>query len=255
MEVPMSKQELNTAAIVEFARSTYASAKMRTDVLVFTHCVSTARLAEQIAHKLFADMRGDLVPQDVNDIIAAIVNSALLAETINTQRVDFETVVDVANVQIASMVATLSRDLRLVETKRDIEYRGRLSQSPVATQIVAVAAIVCTAQEVVDLLKQNNLAVIPKARKILAQLDADLLSIHAASRYYVLRLYTHAARNLIGDANQIIKKIRGDAKMARAIEKHTATLRSKVAAKAAVREPKQQKEKQDGKKRASRESV
>jgi len=255
MEVPMSKQELNTAAIAEFAKAMYTAAKTRTDVLVFTHCVSVARLAEQIAHRLFADMRGDLVPQDVNDIIAAIVNAALLAETINTQRVDFEAIVDVSNVQIASMVATLSRDLRLVETKRDIEYRGRLSQSPVATQIVAVAGVVCTATEVVELLKQNNVAAIPKSRKILAQLDADLLSIHAASRYYVLRLYTHAARNLIVDANQIIKKIRNDVKTARMVEKHTATLRSKIAAKAAIREPKQQKEKQGGKKRTSRESV
>ena len=250
----MSKQELNTATTAEFARVTYATAKTKTDVLVFTHCVSVARLAEQIAHKLFADMRGDLVPQDVNDIIAAIVNAALLSETINTHRVDFETLADIANVQIASMVSTLSRDMRLVETKRDIEYRGRLSQSPVSTQIVAVASIVCAAKEVVELLNQNNVAAILKSRKILAQLDADLLSIHAAARYYVLRLYTHAARNMISDANQIIKKIRNDIKTARMVEKHTAALRSRIAAKTAIREP-NQKEKQSGKKRASRESV
>jgi len=250
----MSKQDLNTTAIAEFARTVYAAAKTKTDVAVFTHCVSAARLAEQIAHKLFSDMRGDLVPQDVNDIIAAIVNSALLSEAINTQRVDFETVADATNVQIASMVATLSRDLRLVETKRDIEYRGRLSQSPVATQIVAVAGIVCAAQEVLCLLKQTGLPAIPKVRKILAQLDADLLAIHAASRYYVLRLYTHAARNLIGDANQLIKKLRADVKMARAVERHTAALRNKIAAKGSIREPKP-KEQTDGKKRPSRESV
>jgi len=250
----VSKQEINTAAIAEFAKVIYSASKTKIDTPIFTHCLSTARLAEQIAHKLFADMRGDLVPQDVNDIIAAIVNSAILSETINTGRADFEAIADIANVQIASMVATLSRDLRLVETKRDMEYRGRLSQSPVSTQIVAVAGIVCSAQETIGALRQNNVALIPKVRKILAQLDADLLAIHAASRYYVLRLYTHAARNLILDANQIIKKIRNDAKIARTIEKHTATLRNKVAAKTAVIELKP-KEHQNGKKRASRKSV
>jgi hypothetical protein len=234
MEALMSKPELNTAETLEAARQLYEDTRTRTDTAVFTHCISVARLAEQIAHKLFSDMRGDLVPQDVNDIIATIVNSAILCEAINTKRVDFERIADVANVQIALMVAALSRDLRLVETKRDIEYRGRVSQSPVATQIVAVSSIMCTAQETVNLLTQNSIAAIPKARKILAQLDADLLAMHAASRYYVLRLYTHAARNLINDANQMIKKLRGEAKMARIVEKHTAALRSKVAAKTAA---------------------
>lgn len=250
----MSKQELNTAAIVDFARTAYGNTKTKTDVAVFTHCVSAARLAEQIAHKLFADMRGDLVPQDVSDIIAAIVNAAVLAETINTQRIDFENIANVSNVQIASMVATLSRDIRLVETKRDIEYRGRLSQSPVYTQIVAVAGIICAAKELLAMLKLQGSSAISKVRKISAQLDADLLSIHAASRYYVLRLYTHAARNLLTDANQLIKKIRSDAKLARAVEKNTAGFRNKVAAKLAGNSSKQ-KEPQHGKKRTSRESV
>jgi hypothetical protein len=251
MEVPMSKQEINTAETVEFARATYDSAQTATNVAVFTHCMSSARLAEQIAHKLFADMRGDLVPQDVNEIIAAIVNAALLAETINMRRVNFEAVADVTNVQVASMVAALSRDSRLVETKRDMEYRGRLSQSPVATQIVAVAAIVCTATEIVELLKKKSIAAIPKVRKILAQLDADLLAVHAASRYYVLRLYTHAARNLIVDANQTIKKIKAEAKMARVVDKHTAGIRAKAAAKASSHTADKQ-EKKDGRKSASR---
>lgn len=246
----MSKQEISTASTVEFARSTYGTAQTHTDVEVFTHCMSVARLAEQIAHKLFADMRGDLVPPDVNEINAAIVSAALLSEAINTRRVNFEVVAEVANVQVASMVASLSRDSRLVETKRDMEYRGRLSQSPVATQIVAVAGIVCTAKEITGLLHDQSIAIIPKVRKILAQLDADLLAIHAASRYYVLRLYTHAARNLIADANQTIKKFKADAKLARTVEKHTASMRSKVAAKTSAPENVKQ-EPKNGRKRTS----
>jgi hypothetical protein len=243
----MSKQELNTVKIVEFAKELYADGQTATQISLFTHCLNAAKLAENIAHRLFNDMRGDLVPQDVNDIIAAIVNSAILSEVINTRRTHFETIADVANVQIATMVSTLSRDLRLVETKRDMEYRGRLSQSSVATQIVAVAAILCTAQEALNLLKQQSIAGIPKIRKILAQLDADLLASHATTRYYILRLYSHAARNLINDANQLIKKIRGEQKTARLLEKHTANLANKLADK--------EKEKKRGRKKSSRETT
>lgn len=246
----MSKQELNTAKTLDFVKQFYSDAKTTTNTSVFSHCVNTAKLAENIAHRLFGDMRGDVVPQDVNDIIAAIVHAGLLCEIINTRAANFELVADVANVQIASMVSTLSRDMRLVETKRDMEYRGRLSQSSVATQIVAVSAILCTAQEVVALLKQKSIASIPKIRKILAQIDADLLSIHATNRYYVLRLYAHAARNMINDANQLIKKLRSEIKTARMLEKHTTKLVSKAAAKTAAK-PKEPKR---GRKKASRET-
>lgn len=244
----MSKQELSVDATANFAKEAYGSTKTATNTLTYTHCVSVARLAEQIAHKLFRDMRADAVPQDVNDIIAAIVHAAMLSEIINTGRVTFEQIADVANVQIAAMVSNLSRDLRLVETKRDIEYRGRLSSSPLATQIVAVGAIICTAQETVRLLTTETLVVIPKARKILTQLDGDLLCVHAASRYYTLRLYAHAARNLINDANQIIKKIKADARAARQAAKADANICSRIAAKNSV----QTEEKQNGRKRTKR---
>lgn len=244
----MSKQELNTAKVLEFAKELYADTQTLTNISVYAHCVNTAKLAENIAHRLFSDMRGDLVPQDVNEIIAAIVNASLLSEVINTRRTYFETIADIANVQIATMVSTLSRDLRLVETKRDMEYRGRLSQSSVATQIVAVAAILCTAQEAVGMINQKSIAAIPKVRKILAQLDADLLAAHATTRYYILRLYAHAARNLISDANQLIKKLRSELKAERLMERHTANIANKKAVDAKA------KEKKRGRKKASRET-
>lgn len=245
----MTKQNLSIDTTVLFAKSTYGEEKTQTAVDVFSHCWAVARVAEKIAHKLFQDMRGDVIPQDSADIITAIVHAAILSETIHTKRQTFESIADVANVQIAAMVSTLSRDIRLVETKRDIEYRGRLSQSTVATQIIAVAAIVCTAQEVIKLLTDNAIAAIPKARKILAQLDGDLLCVHAASRYYVLRMYAHAARNLINDANQLIKKMKAEARLARNIEKNTAGLRTRAAAKkSATNEPEKQEAKR-GRKR------
>lgn len=249
----MNKQELSVDCTINFAKGTYGDTLTVTDTVTYTHCVSVARLAEQISQKLFNDMRGDAVPPDSHEIVAAIVHASLLSETINTCRSTFEVIADVTNVQIATMVSTLSRDLRLVETKRDIEYRGRLSVSPLATQIVAVAAIICTAQETVRLLQPGTIAAIPKSRKILAQLDGDLLCIHAAAKYYTLRLYAHAARNLIGDANQIIKKLKEDARMARNVAKMTTGIRSRQAAKnIAVKQEKE--EPQRGRKRNKRNS-
>lgn len=233
----MSKQELNIKETVVFVKDAYAETLMPSNTKVFTHCWSSAKLAEQIAQKLFGEIRNDLLPQDVPDIIAAIVHAALLQEAISVGRKTFENVADVANVQIASMVSTLSRDYRLVETKRDVEYRGRLSQSPVSTQIVAVATMVCTAQELVNFLKSSDKhspANLVKARKILAQIDADLLVIHAAARYYALRLYVHAARNLLSDANQLIKNLKASARQLKQTEKLAANIASRVAAKATI---------------------
>lgn len=249
----MSKQELNLKETIEFAKNAYGDEKTVTRTLILTHCISSARLAENIAQKLFSEIRSDLLPQDSQDIIAAIVHAAVLQDAINIGRKTFETIADVANVQIAAMVSTLSRDYRLVETKRDIEYRGRLSQSPLATQIVAAAAIVCTAQELLNFLKQNGLVELPRVRKILAQIDADLLVIHAAARYYVLRLYVHAARNLIADANQLIKQLRTEARKAKQLDKIAANVERKMAAKKGIAEEPValKKEKARGKKRNS----
>ncbi len=230
----MSKQELKIDTTANFAKTAYADKLNTTNTQLYPHCISIARLAETIARKLFQDMRRDVLPHDADDIIEAIVHSSILSETINTHRVTFEQIADVTNVQIATMVATLSRDLRLVETKRDIEYRGRLSASPLATQIVAVSRIICIARELTNRLNVEALAIAPLARKILTQLDGDLLCVHAVSRYYVLRLYAHAARNLIADANQAIKKLKSEARTAKTVAKMTAGIRTRQAAKASL---------------------
>ncbi len=227
----MTKQVLQITTTVEFAREAYGHEKTTADYEVITYCLSAARLAEQIAQQLFKDMRSDVVPPDKHDIIESIVHAAVLSETVGVARRTFEHIAAITNVQIASMVSTLTRDYRMVETKRDIEYRGRLSVSPLATQIVAVAGIICNGKSVLKFLQKNGLAAVPRSRKILAQLDGDLLAVHAVSRYYTLRLYAHAARNLIADANQLIKKLKADAKVARLIEKNTAGIRSRQAAK------------------------
>ncbi len=245
----MTKQTLQINTTVDFAREAYGDAKTQTDYEVITYCLSVAKLAEQIAQQLFRDMRSDVVPHDKHDIIESIVHAAVLSEVVGAARRTFEHVAAVTNVQIASMVSTLTRDYRLVETKRDIEYRGRLSISPLATQIVAVAGIICNGKTILKFLQRNGIAATPKARKILAQLDGDLLAIHAVSRYYTLRLYAHAARNLIMDANQLIKKLKADAKTARLVEKNTAGIRSRHAAKATTAS---NEEKKHGRKRTAK---
>jgi hypothetical protein len=256
----VSKKDLDLKTTVNYAKEAYGELRTNTDSKVFTHCWSVARLAEQIAHKFFGDMRADMLPQDAPDIITAIVHASILHEIINFGRKTFENVAEIANVQVAAMVSTLSRDYRLVETKRDLEYRGRLSQSSISTHIVAVAEVICSAKEVIDSLNANGLAQLAKTRKILGQLDADLLVVHTAARYYVLRLYVHAARNLISDANQLIKKLKTEAKAAKAIERLTASVEAKLAIKTPVESHTSDsypatKEKKRGKVRAAKKGV
>lgn len=213
-----------------FAKQHYADKRTNTGGGLADHCVLVAQQAEVIAQKLYQDVRADFMPDDTKDSISAIVQSALLHDILNVSACAFENIAEIATVQIAAMVADISRDFRLVETKRDMEFRGRLSQSPVGAQIVVVSDIICTARDMLVQLELHGLAFVPKAKKILTQLDGDLLAVHAASRFYVLRMYVHAARNLLGDVSRTIKACKNKAKLDKIVAQNTTTIREKHAA-------------------------
>jgi len=213
---------------IVFARQHYDNKKTVTGRNLLEHCVNVARQAEVIAAKLYQNVRADFLPDNAKESISNIMQAAILQDVLNVSDCAFEHIAETATVQIAAMVADISRDFRLVETKRDMEFRGRLSQSPVGSQIVVAADALCTCKDLDHFLDAQGLAVSGKIKKILAQLDGDLLAIHAANRYYVLRMYVHAARNLLLDTGQKIKKQKHQAKIDKIVEKNTRQLREKV---------------------------
>jgi hypothetical protein len=233
MEVPMKKSDvLSTQRTIDFAKQYYGQRKTLSGQALIDHCVLVARQAELIAQKLYQDVRADFLPDSTKDSIAAIVHGALLHDVMQVSDCAFENVAETTTVQIAAMVADISRDFRLVETKRDMEFRGRVSQSPVGSQIIVAADIICTAREAAKVLEASGVAVVPAVKKILTQLDGDLLAIYAANRYYMLRLYVHAARNMLNDISQKIKECKQQAKMARHAANSMQRLKEKLAAKA-----------------------
>lgn len=213
--------------IFDFAKQHYADKKTALDRPLIDHCVSVARQAEVIAQKLYQDVRADFMPDKTKESINAIVQIALLHDVLNVSACAFEHIAETATVHVAAMVADISKDFRLVETKRDMEFRGRLSQSPVGAQIVVVADIICTAKDLNKELQKKGLTSASKAKKILAQFDADLLAIHAAGRYYVVRMYVHAARNLLTKISQNIKDMKAKARVEKLVAHHTKNLRQK----------------------------
>lgn len=230
--------ELTFDKTIEFATDYY---KDRTTIVgdaLMQHCRNVAQLAETIASKLYKDVRPDYFPDSNKDGIAIIIHGSLLHDIFNVGACPFEHVAEATTVQIAAIVADISRDFRLVETKRDMEFRGRLSQSPVAAQIIATSDIICTAKDALKLLNENGSAATARVKKLLTQLDGDLLAIHAANKYYVLRLYVHAARNLLTTISQEIKTCKQRAKMAKVVANATKTLREKVAVKGESKERK-----------------
>ena len=226
-----------------FAKHHYGARQTIFGETLVNHCSAVAYMAETIAQKLYQDVRADFMPDDTKESISAIIQSALLHDVLNVSACAFENIAEVTTVQIAAMVADISRDFRLVETKRDMEFRGRLSQSPVGAQIVVVADIICTAKAALNMLQAAGIGAVPKAKKVLTQLDGDLLAIHAASRFYMLRLYVHAARNLLADVSQTIKSCRQQAKLDKCVAQTTKALRDRRAAeaKAAAAESKKRK--------------
>lgn len=205
--------ELSLERTFNFARTCYADRHTLAGEPFLAHGKRVAAQAEVIAHKLYGSARPNYFADSVKDNIVAVVHCGLLHDVLNVSACTFENVAEVANVQIAAMVAAISRDFRLVETKRDMEFRGRLSQSPIGSQIVVVADGICTAQFLLNALDKSGKAAIPAAKKLLSQIDGDLLAVHAAQKYYTLRMYVHAAKNLLSDISQKIKACRQQAKL------------------------------------------
>lgn len=214
-----------------FAKQYYGDKKTLNGANLVDHCIRVSKQAEIIAHKLHQDVRLDLFPDSNKDSIATLVHGAVLHDVLRVSDCAFENVAENTTVQIAAMVADVTRDFRLVETKRDMEFRGRLSQSPVSSQILVTADIICTAKEVLSFLAQHGRAGVSKAKKILTQMDGDLLAIHAASRYYMLRLYVHAARNLLQEVSQKIKECKQKARAERAAAASLERLKERIAEK------------------------
>jgi (p)ppGpp synthase/HD superfamily hydrolase len=213
-----------------FAQQQYENKKTFTGELLFDHCVGVSKQAETIAARLYQDVRADFMPDSAKESVAAIVQAAVLHDVLNVSACAFEQIAETATVQIAAMVADISRDFRLVETRRDMEFRGRLSQSPVGSQVIVAADVICTARDLLRALADRGLEMVPRAKKILAQLDGDLLALHAANRYYILRLYVHAARNMLSEVSQKIKDCRQKAKMDKLVAQTTKRLRESVEA-------------------------
>jgi hypothetical protein len=222
--------ELSFDKTIEFSRRYYKDHTTLLGESLSAHCQQVARQAETIAGRLYKDVRPDYFQDSSKDGIAAIIHGALLHDIFNVGACPFEHVAEATTVQIAASVADISRDFRLVETKRDMEFRGRLSQSPVSSQVIAAADIICTANDALKFLTASGHSAIPKVKKILTQLDGDLLAIHAANKYYSLRLYVHAARNLLTTISQEIKTCKNRVKMARIAAASTESLREKIAA-------------------------
>jgi hypothetical protein len=243
--------ELLLRQILLFAEQHYRDLKTNVGVGLFVHSQQVARQAELIAHKLYSDVRQDHFSEDTKDSIAAIVASALLHDVLNISACAFENIAEISTVQVAAMVADISRDFRMVETKRDMEFRGRVSGSPVGAQIVVLADIICTAKDLMTLVNDVGLQAAPKAKKVLAQLDGDLLALRATDRFYVLRLFSHAARNLLGDVSCAIKERRQRARIDKVVAQNTTSIRAKKEkAQAEPRTPKKKKEHRYARKRS-----
>ena len=236
---------------VDFAKMHYGDRQSVHGRTLLQHALAVAKTAEAIATRLYRDVRKELISDETKESVAVIVHSAVLHDVINVSRCAFEQIAEHTTVQIAATVADLSRDYRLVETKRDMEYRGRLSQSGVRAQIVAVADILCTTKEIEAMVTEHGADATARARKLLMQMDGDLLAVTAANRFYTLRLYTHAARNHLQDASQLIKDCKARAKSERQAAATTKRIKDRIAAKRAA-EDAESKEKSNGKKRAAR---
>lgn len=247
----MKKQDDTVlGAVTLFAAQHYRDLCTNVGINLFEHSQQVARQAETIAQKLYQDVRADYMPDDTKDSIAVIIQGAVLHDVLNVSACAFENIAEISTVQVAALVADISRDFRMVETKRDMEFRGRVSGSPVGAQIIVLADIICTAKDLLNLLTANGNAAVPKAKKLLTQLDGDLLALRAAERFYVLRLFSHAARNLLGDVSRTIKECRHKAKLDKLVAQNTTGIRAVAASTEPAKSSKKKKDVRYARKRS-----
>lgn len=246
----MQKTTLDLEKTVALAKTYYCGKQSIGAQNLEEHCRRVARLGRTIAEKLFADIKNDSFSSDAQTHVAAVAHAGVLHAAIDAGACMFEDIAEHTTVQIADIVAVISRDFRLIETKRDIEFRGRICQSPLAAQIVALADVIVTAKEVFAEISERGLASVRRPRKILIRLDGDLLALHGVSRYYVLRLYAHAAKNLLVQTSQLIKDQKKQARTEKVQAASIAAIKRNIAAKQGVVEKattvSQRKRKQNG---------
>jgi len=219
---------------IDFAAQHYREKTTVAGADLLQHCLTIARQAEIIAAKLYQDVRKDCLGDSSKDSIAAITQTAILRDVLRVSECTFENIAEIATVQVAAMVALITRDFRLVETKRDMEFRGRLSQSPIGAQIVVVAEVLCAANDIKKHLDKHGLAHLTRFKKKLTQLDGDLLAVHATNKYYMLRLYAHAARNLLIEISQQIKTLKQQARAQKSLELTEKRIRTRLEAEATI---------------------
>jgi len=76
---------------------------------------------------------------DVSD--EEVLAAALLHDTIEDTNTDYEDVMEVFGERVADMVSTLTKDMRLPENLREVEYDRQLAEGPWEARLIKIADV------------------------------------------------------------------------------------------------------------------
>jgi hypothetical protein len=108
------------------------------------HAEEVAATAVDWLTKHYRLIKGNFIPPDCQEVIENTYHAGLLHEVMELRACPFEEICDETNHTVAVMVSDCSRDVRLPTPRRDDDFRSRIGEARAASQVLAMADIMCT---------------------------------------------------------------------------------------------------------------
>lgn len=126
-----------------------------------------------------------------------VLAAAVLHDTMEDTRTDYDDLLEAFGSEVADLVFTLTKDMRLREDVREEAYEGQLSQGTWATRLVKLADAYDNLCDAVDSDVIERVKVIPKSERVLAMAkranDPELAEAIQAVDALLARVKAHAA--------------------------------------------------------------
>jgi guanosine-3',5'-bis(diphosphate) 3'-pyrophosphohydrolase len=116
-----------------------------------------------------------LIAREVFDVAdPRVLTAAVLHDTIEDTKVDFDEVAEQFGAEVAGWVAALSKDKRLIEPEREEAYARQLAAAPWQVKVCKLADILDNLMDAVHMPPEKRQRSIKNAHRYLAALKSDL---------------------------------------------------------------------------------
>ncbi len=196
---------LDICATRLFADHMYETSLTPAGKTILNHAEEVSRYVRRAATDYYHYVRGEFLPPECTDPLESAVHASILHEVIERGGCTFEAVVAETDLAAGHFVADCTRDHRLPEARRLLEFRSRISEAPILSQIIVLCDTLCTIRDTAAWLPNQPRDVIMATGDLLPRWDEDLSALNQTVRYTPVRPFVKYARRQLTDLGQLIR--------------------------------------------------